>query len=205
MEFFCSYGILNYYLGELNENNLTKEPSLPVYFLDQLGYSKGSRGFIFLLLLGVLKCKFTLNSVNSSWGYLENLKNTKKAFQDEEGLADIEEARKEDVLDKKDLITVYYLTLKYIDYEIKFRKGIISYKRKEALEIELCLLGMNKNHIESCRNALCYCKIEESILNEGSNPKSQFLKRGCPKDTFDDKFTYLRGGNSVKVAIEYLE
>ena len=32
--FFCSYGILNYYLKELNEKNFSKEPSLPVYFLD---------------------------------------------------------------------------------------------------------------------------------------------------------------------------
>jgi hypothetical protein len=67
-----------------------------------------------------------LNSVESSWGYLNNLKKQKKVLKDDENLADANEASKEDVLDKKDLITVYYLTLKYIDYEIKFRKGIIT-------------------------------------------------------------------------------
>lgn len=135
LEFFCSYGVLNYYLGELNNSNLTKEPSLPVYFLDQLGYSKGGRGFVFILLMGVLKCKGTLATLASSWGYLKNLDSSRSNFVDDEDLGDADEARKEDVLNKKDLITVYFLTLKYIEYEIELRKGTISSVGKEALEI----------------------------------------------------------------------
>jgi hypothetical protein len=78
-----------------------------------------------LLVIGVLKVKSSLSSLDSSWGYLKNLKNTKKVLVDDERLANTDEARKEDVLAKKDLITVYYLTLKYIDYEIKLKKGTI--------------------------------------------------------------------------------
>lgn len=205
LEFFCSYGVLNYYLGELNNSNLTKEPSLPVYFLDQLGYSKGGRGFVFILLMGVLKCKGTLATLASSWGYLKNLDSSRSNFVDDEDLGDADEARKEDVLNKKDLITVYFLTLKYIEYEIELRKGTISSVGKEALEIQLCLLGINKNHIESCKNSKCYCKIEEKIKKNCTDPEVQLLKRGYPKDTFDEKFSYLRTGNSIKQAIEYLE
>ena len=78
-----------------------------------------------MLVIGVLKVKSSLSSLDSSWGYLKNLKNTKKVLVDDERLANTDEARKEDVLAKKDLITVYYLTLKYIDYEIKLKKGTI--------------------------------------------------------------------------------
>ena len=118
LEFFASYGVLNYYLGELSSKNFTKQPSVPIEFLDNLGYSKGGRGFVFLMLLAVLKIRFTLNGTESSWGYLKNLRQARSQFIDEE-LEDADEARKEDVLDKKDLITVYYLTLNYIDIEIK--------------------------------------------------------------------------------------
>lgn len=203
LEFFNSYGIMNFYLGELNSNNLSKEPSLPVYFLDRLGYSKGGRGFIFLLVISVLKVKSTLNSLESSWGYLKNLKNSMQTHVDDEGLANVNEIRKQDVLEKKDLITIYFLTLKYIDYEIQIRKGTVGNKDQDTLEIEMCLLGINKNHIETCRNAQCYCKIEEKILKGGKY--SELLKRGDPMDTFDHKFSYLRGAESIKMALEYLE
>jgi hypothetical protein len=156
-----------------------------------------------LMLLAVLKIRFTINGTESSWGYLQNLQKQRSQFVDEE-LDDAEEARKEDVLVKKDLITVYYLTLNYIDLEMKFKKGTITSKGKDALEIELCLLGISNNHSENCKNAKCYCKVEHLILN-GSDEKVEILRRGYPKDEFDSKFTFLRESLSVKMSIEYME
>jgi hypothetical protein len=72
------------------------------------------------------------------------------------------------------------------------------------LEIELCLLGIYKNHKETCKNSLCYCKVDEKIL-AGEDKNIDLLKRGFPKDTFDDKFQYLRNNSSIKMTIEYLE
>ncbi len=69
-EFFCSYGILNYAIGVFPSEHLKIDPSLPVYFLDELGYQKGGKGFVFILLILVLKVKLSLNMVESSWGYL---------------------------------------------------------------------------------------------------------------------------------------
>lgn len=203
MEFFASYGVLNYYLGELSSKNFTKQPSVPIEFLDNLGYSKGGRGFVFLMLLAVLKIRFTLNGTESSWGYLKNLRQARSQFIDEE-LEDADEARKEDVLDKKDLITVYYLTLNYIDIEMKYKKGTITSKGKDALEMELCLLGISKNHSENCKNAKCYCKLQKVILN-GSDESAELLRRGYPKDEFDSQFAFLRESLSVKMSVEYME
>ena len=83
LEFFTSYGILNYYLGLLNSSNFSKQPTFLVQFLDGLGFSKGGRGFIFLMLYAVLKIRLTLNGSESSWGYLKNLKKQKSQFADE--------------------------------------------------------------------------------------------------------------------------
>jgi hypothetical protein len=66
------------------------------------------------MIFAVLKVKLTLNSVNSSWGYIKNLKMVRA---DNDDFKNPEEASKKDVLRKSDLITIYYMTVKYIEYE----------------------------------------------------------------------------------------
>lgn len=183
---------------------MSKTPSLFVGFLDELGHQKGGRGFIFLLIIAVFKVKSTLNELSSSWGYLKNIKNSQKRLPEDEELIQAEEIKSEDVLNKKDLITIYYMTLKYIDFEIKLLKGTEIQKDKDVLEIQLCLLGITKNHEERCTNKKCYCKTQERIL-KGREKHLEILKRGFPKDTFDEKFTYLRNTTSIKIMIEFLE
>jgi hypothetical protein len=68
----------------------------------------------------------------------------------------------------------------------------------------MCLLGIEKTHIEYCTNIKCYCKTEEKIIT-GTDKNIENLTRGQPKDTFDDKFEFLRDTKSIKKAIGYLE
>ena len=48
--------------------------------------------------------------------------------------------------DKNQLITLYYLVVRYIDLELKLRDDSIKTKNKEFKEIELVLLGAQKMH-----------------------------------------------------------
>jgi hypothetical protein len=75
----------------------------------------------------------------------------------------------------------------------------------------MLLLGINKNHVEYCKNASCYCKREQLILElKASEDKRRsenisFLERGDPKDSFDIKFDLLRKDNSISMVVQYLE
>lgn len=162
-ELFCSYGILNYYKGIFDTTTIKIDPILPVHFLDDLGYQRGGKGFVFILLLVVLKVKLSLNMVESSWGYLQNLNRSITSSQSETREGGPAQLSSEDVLNKKNLLILYYLTVRYINMELKLKRGIIKTMSRDCKEIELLLVGMYLNHAKSCRNTRCYCKQERKL------------------------------------------
>ena len=81
-EVFNSWGLLYYSSGSLKNSIKNVDPNLIVSFIDKLGQGEGTKAFVFILLIMVLRIKLCLNFVNSSYVYLEMKKtsnNTKYA------------------------------------------------------------------------------------------------------------------------------
>ena len=99
-------------------------------------------------------------------------------------------------LSEYDLMTLFYLSMNYLDYKIKFLKGKIKNenRNKSHKEMELLLMGLQSSHKINCVRLKCYCKLKQI---------SDF--RGEPMDTCDDKFSIFETEKNIKSVVRYLE
>lgn len=115
------------------------------------------------------------------------------------------------VLSQENLLMLYHLTLKYIDYEIRFYSKEIRLKDQENKEIEILLLGIYKNHQLTCKKLTCSCKRNQigqkikSSKNSQAKFNKEYIYRGEPKDVFDEKCATLVKSSNIKLVIGYLE
>jgi hypothetical protein len=99
-------------------------------------------------------------------------------------------------LSQYDLMTLFYLSMNYLNYKIKFLRGKIKKENqnKSHKEMELLLMGLQSSHKINCVRLKCYCRLKEI---------PGF--RGEPMDTCDDKFSIFETEKNIKSVVRYLE